>query len=671
MKKIRNVIILGLIFFSWVKVAHADVTSIRKNDIAQNVIVEVKKGENIKLIKMGQFVDDTGFPVYSLDPLREIQDEYDVLTSFDPEQYNLSKELYKEISDIMYFGLFHDNRSSHNWYIATQVLIWKTILGDNGQISFAPEVNESLVTTLEEYMNIIKENVTDFQNLVYPSFANQNNLEQKIKCKVNNDVVLVDDNHVLENFKVEFDDRFVSVRTSNNTLTASFTNSGSWQVKLFPKKYNKTGLEIKGYVADNNLAFLRRGELNNLTMSFEVKLNNISFTAKDSETGQNVYGGIYQGYKKTSPGGFRFMMEKDKEVLDLVAADYYIKEIETPYGYQPLTEEKHANLFDKDLEVDFVYEPIKKIVQIEALDDMNLELYKDDELVDSFSLNAQELKSYKLRYGNYTLIKAEPSRKTSAKVEFKIDENYDEEKVILLEADIGEEDILPNEPEQEPQNIVNIKLFDSNTKELISDNALFKIKNKETNEYLSQDDDDVFQAQNGLLVLKDLEIGTYEIEQIASPTGYRLTKEVASFKINAESVTLNVAIYQNKLSGSMIIKKSEALSLNPVAGALFAIYNSDKKLLFSEKTDEEGLLSLNNLDVGTYYVKEVLDGNLEFDDTSHEVEIKDNLISVVNFFDRITVSVPKTGVHDIKTPSIIGSGLITIGLILFKKREMA
>lgn len=671
MKKIINILIFGLVFFSLGKVANAEVTSIRKNEIAQNIVVEVKKGEVVKSIKMGLFVDNENLPIYSLDPFVEIHEEYDVLSSFLSSEFDLSEELYKEIADIMYFGLFFNNRSSHNWYVATQILIWQSVLGDMGQISFAQDVNESLVLTLEEYMNMIKEDILEFHNLVYPSFVDTNDLEQKINCRVNNNIVLVDENNALKDFKLEFDDSFASVITNDNTLNLNFTASGLWKVKLFPKKYIKMGMKTKGYVNNDSLIFLSRGELADIYLLFEAKNNAISFTASDSETGKRVYGGMYEAYKKNSVGGFSFDLNTDNVIIDTIAADYYIREIQTPYGYMPLEEEKQVYLFDKDVDVDFVYEPIKKIVKIEALDDMDLELYKDNQLVDSFTLKAEELKSYKLRYGDYTLIKADKMRKTSTKVEFKIDENYDEEKIIWLEDEsLDDEVVLPDEPVQEEQSMVNIQLFDSSTNELISGYALFKIKNKETGKYLSAEEDSIFKMEDGLLTLKDLDVGTYEIEQVEAPFGYRLIKDKALFKINEDSLILNVAIYQNKMSGSMIIKKSDALSLNPIKGVLFAVYDSDRQLLFSGRTNEDGQINLDNLVIGTYYVKEVIDGNLNFDEAAKVVEIKDNIASVVNFFDRIMVSVPKTGVQDSKMPSIIGGGLITFGFILFKKREM-
>ncbi|MGL4847310.1 MAG: SpaA isopeptide-forming pilin-related protein, partial [Clostridium sp.] len=124
--------------------------------------------------------------------------------------------------------------------------------------------------------------------------------------------------------------------------------------------------------------------------------------------------------------------------------------------------------------------------------------------------------------------------------------------------------------------------------------------------------------KNGKLEFKDVPQGEYQIVEVEAPKGYELAK---TQNITVETnKTTPIKIIDKKINGSLKIEKTNE-SGKPLADATFHITgpNGYKKSL---TTDSTGIISLNNLDWGTYIIKEIVaPAGYELDKTTHTVDI--------------------------------------------------
>lgn len=668
MKNFKKIIIVfGIIFWGMISDVKAEV--ITKNIEINDAFINVKHNDTIETRKLGLLQNSKGEFVYSLNPLYlTTNDDLEVLEGDYNYNNYINEETYQNLKEIIYLGFGYNNRTSWNWYIATQLLVWEYLLESDIEI----EIVAPQKSLYQEYMNNIKADIKSLKEIVYPSVAQGAGENTIYKTNVNNELILVDENNVLENFNLEYNHNQISAIVEGNNLILnprySFVNTITYRPKTIPE----IGISTKIYVKDNQLMLMKRGELkfNKYCTQIVGVDNSLNLNIRDIESNEMILGGeYYLQIKDNSIGRALIIENKDDLSFKVRPNNYYLTETKTPYGYKPYLDEIYLQVFDKDIDVDIWYEPIKKSVDIEALEKMKLELYKDDTLIESFNLAEDESKNFELRYGNYTLRKIENSRNNSTIVDFIVDENFDESKAIIVgEENSNIEDLpIPETPILENKNVINIQVVDATSKDLVLEEAHFKIKNYDTKEYLSSEE--VFKTVNGMIVLEDLPLGIYEIEQIEAPLGYRLIKKPTIFKVEKENVTLNIVIYQVKENGSILIKKVDGRSYEGIPNVLFAIFNENKELLEEIRTNSDGLIELDNIEVGKYFVKEVIDGNLEFDTNVKEVNVKDNIKSVITFSDRITVSVPKTDSYSYV--NALSGFCLAIGFMVRKKYESA
>ncbi|MGL4654340.1 MAG: SpaA isopeptide-forming pilin-related protein, partial [Sarcina sp.] len=124
--------------------------------------------------------------------------------------------------------------------------------------------------------------------------------------------------------------------------------------------------------------------------------------------------------------------------------------------------------------------------------------------------------------------------------------------------------------------------------------------------------------KNGELNFKDIPQGEYQIVEVEAPNGYELAK---TQNITVETnKTTPIKIIDKKINGSLKIEKIDENG-KPLANATFNITGPngyDKSLT----TDSTGIISLNNLEWGTYTIKEtVAPVGYELDKTTHTVDI--------------------------------------------------
>lgn len=147
----------------------------------------------------------------------------------------------------------------------------------------------------------------------------------------------------------------------------------------------------------------------------------------------------------------------------------------------------------------------------------------------------------------------------------------------------------------------------------------FNIYDANTNEFITE----AITDDNGEIIIDNLSKGSYKIKEIDNQEipGYEVNEEEIYFEITGEEL-ITVEFPNNPVLGALkVLKVNE--DGNSLAGVTFGLYQSDGALVDIVVTDESGIALFENLQAGTYQLKELatIDGYL-LDETVHEIELK-------------------------------------------------
>ncbi len=171
---------------------------------------------------------------------------------------------------------------------------------------------------------------------------------------------------------------------------------------------------------------------------------------------------------------------------------------------------------------------------------------------------------------------------------------------------------------------VIIKKFDSENKEPLT-GAIFKISKKSGNvigEYTTD--------KNGMIQIDELQPGWYTAVEVKAPDGYLLNDTIKDFEIKTGK-TVTVEFPNQKLT-SLIIKKTDEKSGQPLSGAKFYVEKQNGEHVGEYTTDKDGTINIATLSPDWYVIREKLspEGYL-LDETPKTVEVKTNVPTVVTF----------------------------------------
>lgn len=148
----------------------------------------------------------------------------------------------------------------------------------------------------------------------------------------------------------------------------------------------------------------------------------------------------------------------------------------------------------------------------------------------------------------------------------------------------------------------------------------FNIYDANTNEFITE----AITDDNGKIIIDNLSKGSYKIKEIDNQEipGYEINEKEIYFEITGEEEIITVEFPNNPVLGALkVLKVNE--DGNSLAGVTFGLYQSDGTLVDIAITDESGIALFENLQAGTYQLKELatIDGYL-LDETVHEIELK-------------------------------------------------
>lgn len=144
----------------------------------------------------------------------------------------------------------------------------------------------------------------------------------------------------------------------------------------------------------------------------------------------------------------------------------------------------------------------------------------------------------------------------------------------------------------------------------------------------------------GIIKIENMELGKYYFVEKESPKYYKLDNTKHYFEIKENGKIYDFNLENERILGNLeIIKKSNNLSL--LKDATFGIYDNNDNLIYKETTNNEGIIKIENIKAGSYYLKELKapygyikkDEKIEFEILNSEIlsiEVVNNKIEMPN-----------------------------------------
>lgn len=173
---------------------------------------------------------------------------------------------------------------------------------------------------------------------------------------------------------------------------------------------------------------------------------------------------------------------------------------------------------------------------------------------------------------------------------------------------------------------------------------------------------------NGEIQINNLPVGTYYLQESGTQSNYYLNDTLQEVTLTKDDLDKIVQIDNDRMKGSIKVIKTDGKTEQLLEGVEFDLLDSTEQVIGSYVTDVNGEIHIDNLDVGTYYVKETkaLKG-YKLTDEEIKVEISpeelDKIVQVKNYREKTSITVT-TGSTISGTGNVRTGDMGPIGIIL-------
>lgn len=152
-----------------------------------------------------------------------------------------------------------------------------------------------------------------------------------------------------------------------------------------------------------------------------------------------------------------------------------------------------------------------------------------------------------------------------------------------------------------------------------------------TNKGIKDAEITIFDAQDNVLerittnnygeaTSKALSVGSYSLRQTVAPSGYQINDSRQSFTISTAPVNIEIKNTKSKGTAKIITTDAQGKRL---AGASYSVYQDSGVKVSDITSDANGEATLNNLDVGKYYLMQTkAPAGYQVNTTRYDLEIK-------------------------------------------------
>lgn len=330
----------------------------------------------------------------------------------------------------------------------------------------------------------------------------------------------------------------------------------------------------------------------------DIKLENVKFEIRNSK-------GIVVDKLITNKSGYA----KSKPLP--IDETYEVKEIETTYKYilsssienvkfTPKEDIKKLNITNKHKQGNI------KVIKIDSdnnkivLGGVKFELYSEEfkKVIGTYTTNNNgEIFIENLRIGNYKLKEISTNKWY----------NLADEIEVIVEQNKTNQVIVKNELKKGQIKVIKV---DKENNEIKIPNVIFEVQDNKGNVL-----EKIITNENGEAITQKYSIRDYEklkLHEIQTDKLYELNDKILEIELNEDKIT-QIIVENEKIQGQIKIVKisSEDNQINgqkagsPIQNVKFEVYSSNKELVDTIITNEEGVALTKKLYKGEYIVKEV------------------------------------------------------------------
>lgn len=178
--------------------------------------------------------------------------------------------------------------------------------------------------------------------------------------------------------------------------------------------------------------------------------------------------------------------------------------------------------------------------------------------------------------------------------------------------------------------------------------------------------------ENGKIIIEKMPTGKFYILEKEAPEGYKINEKKMYFEIKENGEIVKSTMKDEDITGTLEFTKVDISTDEPLPNTLIQIFDEDDNLVFEGYTDENGMITIEKIKFGKYYIleKEAPEGyKLNPDKMWFEI-LEDGKIIKAVMKDEI-IEVPNTGINDSHVIDIIGLVFIVggIGFIIYDKKR--
>ncbi len=313
MKKILGLFILFLSIISFRIVVKAE--AFKATDFISGVFINRVGDDGVAHPFKGQYmIDEEGNIVYCIEPFAHFDDKVTDYSGTDNliSYGRLSASQIRKLELLTYYGYGYNNRTSSDWYVITQFLIWQTV-SPNNEFYFTDTYGGNKITKYENEINELLNEVNNHDNV--PDFIKNYTVNLNGKLDINelnsNDYEIVSNSY---NSNLE-----------NGLHLENIVKDGKI---VFRRKSNRFNNKIMIYDSSNNQDLIKPGNISNPEYTININVTKGDITL-DILKDTSVYT-VESNFKNTCYE----IKTKDWVLVDKVCADdeMVYKTLELPYG---------------------------------------------------------------------------------------------------------------------------------------------------------------------------------------------------------------------------------------------------------------------------------------------------------------------------------------------------
>ena len=340
----------------------------------------------------------------------------------------------------------------------------------------------------------------------------------------------------------------------------------------------------------------------------------ITVTKIDKDTGEPMQGVVFEAFRDGKSIGYFTTGADGKFTLPYAENGTYVfREYHTLAGYvlskDPIIIE-HTTDGNTDIIIDNALQKDFTIVKVDSQSKKPIEgvtfcIWRDGVLLGDYKTDKD---------GKIALAKATAGT-------YKVQETATLQEYILNDKPVEIEHTSDKPTEITIENTkkpgLSIQKIDAETRKPLA-NAVFK---------LSRANGDIIKESivtdaNGKALIEGLDVGDYVVTEVTAPGGYILDSSPRTVSLEAgETYTLTI---ENQKKPGLLIKKVDAETKKPLAGASFKVTRGDGSIVRENvATDVDGIAHLPELETGTYIITETsAPSGYVIDETPKTVELR-------------------------------------------------